>query len=74
MEQLVMIAGFLIEAVVFIAAVTKIYTDFRVRMEELTLRVTHLEAKGAKDTEKLDKILEMITDLRVELQDKQDRI
>ena len=73
MNQIVAISGLVIEAIVFVAALSTIYTKFEVRFKELEIRIQKVEEQDEEIYKKLDIISEKLTDLKVELQNKINR-
>jgi prefoldin subunit 5 len=68
------------QTVMIITALIGIYVRMNVRLAEIDIRVkvsekrlADLETKEDKMNEKLDKILDEITDVKVELQNKENR-
>lgn len=60
-------------AVGSIASLIGIYVRMETKMKELDLRVRSLEKTDKIMVDKLDKIMEMISDIRLELKDKANR-
>lgn len=71
--ELITVSGFVIETVIFIAALSNIYTKWEVRFKELEIRIQKVEQQDEEIYKKLDIISEKLTDLKVELQNKINR-
>ena len=56
-----------------IASVFGIYMRMEMKLKELDLRVKSLETTDQKMNDKLDRIMEMVGEIRLELKDKADR-
>lgn len=63
----------IVQSVAFIFALARIFTDMKIKLRELDLRVKTLEKKEDAIGEKLDKMMEAIQDIKLELKDKLDR-
>lgn len=63
----------LIQSVAFAGALSKMFTDMKIKLRELDLRVRTLEKKEDEIGEKLEKIFVALNDIKLELKDKQDR-
>jgi len=53
--------------------ISKMFTDMKIKLRELDLRVRTLEKKEDEIGEKLGKIFDALQDIKLELKDKQDR-
>lgn len=73
MNEIILVSGFIIEAVIFLAALSSIYTKWEVRFKELEIRIQKVEQQDEEIYKKLDIISEKLTDLKVELQNKINR-
>jgi chaperonin cofactor prefoldin len=62
-----------IQSIVFIGALSKMFTDMKIKLRELDLRVRTLEKKEDEIGEKLTKIFDALQDIKLELKDKADR-
>jgi len=60
-------------AVGSIASVFGIYMRMEMKLKELDLRVKSLEKTDQKMNDKLDRIMEIVGEIRLELKDKADR-
>lgn len=60
-------------AVGSIASVIGIYMRMEMKLKELDIRVKSLETTDQKMNDKLDRIMEMVGEIRLELKDKADR-
>lgn len=60
-------------AVGSVASVLGIYMRMEMKLKELDLRVKSLETTDQKMNDKLDRIMEIVGEIRLELKDKADR-
>ena len=60
-------------AVGSIASVFGIYMRMEMKLKELDIRVKSLETTDQKMNDKLDRIMELVNEIRLELKDKADR-
>ena len=60
-------------AVGSIASVIGIYMRMEMKLKELDIRVKSLETTDQKMNDKLDRIMELVNEIRLELKDKADR-
>lgn len=60
-------------AVGSVASVFGIYMRMEMKLKELDIRVKSLETTDQKMNDKLDRIMEMVGEIRLELKDKADR-
>jgi len=67
------IVTIVIQSIVFIGALSKMFTDMKIKLRELDLRVRTLEKKEDEIGEKLTKIFDALQDIKLELKDKADR-
>jgi hypothetical protein len=72
MEQGILVT-IVIQSIVFIGALSKMFTDMKIKLRELDLRVRTLEKKEDEIGEKLTKIFDALQDIKLELKDKADR-
>lgn len=72
MDQGIMVT-IVIQSIVFIGALSKMFTDMKIKLRELDLRVRTLEKKEDEIGEKLTKIFDALNDIKLDLKDKQDR-
>ena len=72
MDQGIMVT-IVIQSIVFIGALSKMFTDMKIKLRELDLRVRTLEKKEDQIGEKLNKIFDALQDIKLELKDKADR-
>lgn len=61
------------QAITFLGALLKIYTDMTIKINELDIRVKAAESKDEVLFRKLDKISDQLTELSISLQNKQDK-
>lgn len=63
----------IIQSIVFVGALSKMFTDMKIKLRELDLRVLTLEKKEDEIGDKLEKIFDALNDIKLQLKDKQDR-
>jgi hypothetical protein len=56
-----------------VASVLGIYMRMEMKLKELDIRVKSLETTDQKMNDKLDRIMELVNEIRLELKDKADR-
>lgn len=62
-----------IQSIAFVGALSKMFTDMKIKLRELDLRVRTLEKKEDEIGDKLEKIFDALNDIKLQLKDKQDR-
>ena len=62
-----------IQSIVFVGALSKMFTDMKIKLRELDLRVRNLEKREDEIGDKLTKIFDALQDIKLELKDKADR-
>jgi len=67
------IVTIVVQSIVFVGALSKMFTDMKIKLRELDLRVRTLEKKEDEIGEKLTKIFDALQDIKLELKDKVDR-
>jgi hypothetical protein len=72
MEQEVIIT-IVIQTIAFAMAFSKMFTDMKIKLRELDLRVDNLEKKEDEIGDKLGKIFDALQDIKLQLKDKADR-
>ena len=72
MEQGVIIT-IIIQTIAFAMALSKMFTDMKIKLRELDLRVDNLEKKEDEIGDKLGKIFDALQDIKLQLKDKADR-
>ncbi len=72
MEQGVIVT-IIIQTIAFAMALSKMFTDMKIKLRELDLRVRTLEKKEDEIGEKLEKIFDALQEIKVQLVNKQDR-
>jgi chaperonin cofactor prefoldin len=72
MDQGIMVT-IVIQSIVFIGALSKMFTDMKIKLRELDLRVRTLEKSEDQIGDKLTKIFDALQDIKLELKDKADR-
>ena len=71
MDQGIMVT-IVIQSIVFIGALSKMFTDMKIKLRELDLRVRTLEKSEDQIGEKLNRIFDALQDIKLELKDKAD--
>ena len=68
-----MILTILIQSVAFIGAFAKMFTDMKIKLKELEIRVIQVEKKDDEIANKLEMIFSSLNDIKLTLKDKQDK-
>lgn len=63
----------LIQSVAFIGAFAKMFTDMKIKLKELDIRLSSVEKKDNEIGDKLEKIFDRLNDIKLSLKDKADR-
>jgi len=63
----------LVQSVAFIGAFTKMFTDMKIKLKELDIRLSSVEKKDDEIGNKLEKIFSSLNDIKLSLKDKQDK-
>lgn len=63
----------LIQSVAFIGAFAKMFTDMKIKLKELDIRLSAVEKKDDEIGNKLEKIFSSLNDIKLTLKDKQDK-
>lgn len=63
----------IVQSVAFVFALFRLFTDMKIKLRELDLRVKTLEKKEDAIGDKLDKVMDAINDIKLQLKDKLDR-
>ena len=64
----------IVQTIIFILGLFKIYTDLQVKLKELDMRLIAVEKQDDEIYAKLDKIMDKLTAIEIGLQNKQDRL
>ena len=64
----------LIQTIAFIGAFVKMFTDMKIKLKELDIRLTAVEKKEEDIGDKLQRIFESLNDIKLSLKDKADRL
>lgn len=67
------IVTLLIQSVAFIGAFAKMFTDMKIKLKELDIRLNSVEKKDDEIGNKLEKIFASLNDIKLTLKDKQDK-
>jgi len=68
-----MILTVVIQSILFAIGLFKIYTDVQVRLSELEIRLKSVEKQDDEIYAKLDKIMDKLTQIEINLNNKADR-
>jgi hypothetical protein len=63
----------LVQSVAFIGAFAKMFTDMKIKLKELDIRLSSVEKKDDEIGNKLEKIFASLNDIKLALKDKQDK-
>ena len=63
----------IVQTIIFILGLFRIYTDLQVKLKELEMRIIAVEKQDDEIYAKLDKLAESVNELKVLLQNKADR-
>lgn len=63
----------LVQSVAFIGAFAKMFTDMKIKLKELDIRLSAVEKKDDEIGNKLEKIFSSLNDIKLSLKDKQDK-
>jgi hypothetical protein len=63
----------LVQSVAFIGAFAKMFTDMKIKLKELDIRLSAVEKKDDEIGNKLEKIFASLNDIKLSLKDKQDK-
>jgi hypothetical protein len=63
----------LVQSVAFIGAFAKMFTDMKIKLKELDIRLSSVEKKDDEIGNKLEKIFSSLNDIKLTLKDKQDK-
>jgi len=66
--------GLILQGIVFIGSLLGIWINLTTKVKELEIRVQQMEGSNKQIIEKLDQIFIITTNIRIDLQNKQDRI
>jgi peptidoglycan hydrolase CwlO-like protein len=68
-----LLATIVIQSVIFLGALAKIHQDVQIKLKELDVRLTAVERQDDEIYAKLDKLMNGIQEIKIELQNKQNR-
>ena len=63
----------IVQTIIFVLGLFKIYTDLQVKLKELDMRLSAVEKQDDEIYLKLDRLAEAVNELKVLLQNKADR-
>lgn len=64
----------LIQSVAFVGAFMKMFTDMKIKLKELDIRLQAVEKKDDEIGHQLTKIFDALNDIKLQLKDKQDKL
>ena len=67
------IVTILVQSVAFIGAFAKMFTDMKIKLKELDIRLSAVEKKDDEIGNKLEKIFASLNDIKLTLKEKQDK-
>ena len=67
------IVTILLQSIAFIGAFMKMFTDMKIKLKELDIRLSQVEKKDDEIGNKLEKIFASLNDIKLTLKDKQDK-
>ena len=62
-----------IQSLIFLAGLAKIHQDVQIKLKELDIRLSAVEKQDDEIYSKLDKLMEAIQEIKLELKDKQNK-
>lgn len=68
-----MVIAFIMESVLFLAGLFKVYTDMQVHFKEIDVRLKAVERQDDEIYEKLDRIMEKLSQMDVKMENKANR-
>jgi Mg2+ and Co2+ transporter CorA len=63
-----------VQSIAFIAAFVKMFTDMKLKLKELEIRLYGVEKKDNEMSQKLEKIFASLNEIKLALKDKQDKL
>jgi energy-converting hydrogenase Eha subunit H len=66
-----LIVTIVIQSVLFLAAIVKIHQDVQIKLRELDIRLTAVEKQDDEIYAKLDKMMDVIQEIKIQLERKQ---
>jgi hypothetical protein len=73
MEMDFVVIAFIMESVLFLAGLFKVYTDMQVHFKEIDVRLKAVERQDDEIYEKLDRIMEKLSQMDVKMENKANR-
>jgi len=67
------VVGFVMESVLFLAGLFKVYTDMQVHFKEIDVRLKAVERQDDEIYAKLDKIMDKLSEMDVKMENKANR-
>jgi hypothetical protein len=65
--------GFVLESVIFLAGLFKVYTDMQVHFKEIDVRLKAVERQDDEIYDKLDKIMDKLSEIEIKMESKANR-
>jgi hypothetical protein len=73
MEMDFVVIAFIMESVLFLAGLFKVYTDMQVHFKEIDVRLKAVERQDDEIYEKLDKIMTKLSEIEIKMESKANR-
>lgn len=67
------IVTIIVQSVLFLGTVIKIYNDVQMKLKELDIRLSAVEKQDDEIYQKLDKMMDLIQEIKIQLERKQNR-
>lgn len=67
------IVTILIQSIAFVGAFMKMFTDMKIKLKELDIRLMNVEKKDDEIGDKLERIFAALNDIKLDLKDKADK-
>ena len=67
------IVTILIQSIAFVGAFMKMFTDMKIKLKELDIRLMNVEKKDDEIGDKLERIFSALNDIKLDLKDKADK-
>ena len=67
------IVTILLQSIAFIGAFAKMFTDMKIKLKEVDIRLKQVEKKDDEIGDKLEKIFIALNDIKLDLKDKADK-
>ena len=67
------IVTIIVQSVLFLGTVIKIHNDVQIKLKELDIRLSAVEKQDDEIYQKLDKMMDLIQEIKIQLERKQNR-